>query len=304
MLSGKRGAAALSVLSNTLLVSLKLAVGLAIGSVSVISEAIHSGIDLLAALMAFLAVRASSNPPDEEHRFGHGKMESLSGFVESLLIFVAALMIVNEASHKLMHGVERQNVDLGIAVMVISAVVNSFVSRRLLKVARETGSVALEADGWHLTTDVLTSAGVAIALVIVRITGLAVLDPLIAIGVALFICKAAFDITVRSMRDLLDASLPIEEQALIREALEGHSEEMVGYHKLRSRKAGSDRYLDVHLVVKPDVTVQESHDLCNHLEEHLESALGQASISIHVEPCHRDCRGCHQECAERRAVLS
>lgn len=299
MFSSKTSVAALSIISNTVLVALKLVVGVAIGSVSVISEAIHSGIDLVAAVMAFTAVRISSNPPDEDHRYGHGKAESLSGFVESLLIFVAALMIVNEAVQKLLHGGELKMVDLGIGVMVVSAVMNIFVSRRLLKVAKETDSIALEADGWHLTTDVLTSAGVAAGLIVVRFTGLVVLDSLIAIGVALIIIKAAFDITRRSLRDLLDSSLPKEEQALIRDALEGHSDEMVGYHKLRSRKAGGERHVDLHLVVKPDTTVQESHDLCNHLEGHLETALGVASVNIHVEPCNRDCDGCHLECGER-----
>lgn len=298
-MSSKTSVAALSIVSNTVLVNFKLAVGIAIGSVSVISEAIHSGIDLIAAIMAFFAVRVSSNPPDEEHRFGHGKAESLSGFVESLLIFVAALIIINEAIQKLLHGGELQMVEIGIGVMVVSAVVNVFVSRRLLKVAKETDSIALEADGWHLTTDVLTSAGVAAGLIVVRFTGLVVLDSLIAIAVALIILKAAFDITRRSVRDLLDSSLPLEEQALIREALEGHSEEMVGYHKLRSRKAGGERHVDLHLVVKPDISVQESHALCNHLEGHLETALGPASVNIHVEPCNRDCESCHLECDER-----
>ncbi|MGI5837349.1 MAG: cation diffusion facilitator family transporter, partial [Chloroflexota bacterium] len=135
--------------------------------------------------------------------------------------------------------------------------------------------------------------------IVVRFTGRVVLDSLIAIGVALIILKAAFDITRRSIQDLLDSSLPKEEQALIRDALEGHSEMMVGYHKLRSRKAGGERHVDLHLVVKPDTTVQESHDLCDHLEGHLETALGPASVNIHVEPCNRDCSGCHLECGER-----
>jgi len=300
MLSSKKGVAALSVGSNAILVALKLAVGLAIGSVSVISEAIHSSIDLLAAIMAFLAVRVSSQPPDAEHHFGHGKVESLSGFVESLLIFVAALMIVNEAVQKLLYGAELEMVDLGIAVMAISGLVNAIVARWILSVARVTESMALEADGWHHTTDVLTSVGVAAGLVVVRFTGLAVLDPLIAIGVALFICKAAYDITRRSVRDLLDTSLPMEEQALIRDAIEGHSGEIVGYHDVRSRKVGGERHVDLHLVVRPDITVQDSHELCDHLEGHLESALGPTSVNIHVEPCKDDCKGCSLECPKEK----
>lgn len=295
--STKQGVAALSIASNSLLVLLKLFVGLAIGSVSVLSEAVHSGIDLLAAVMAFFAVRSSGQPPDDRHHFGHGKVESLSGFVESILIFVAAILIVTEAATKLVEGVHLETVDLGIAVMVVSALANTLVSRQLLKVAKATDSVALEADGWHLTTDVLTSAGVALGLVAVRLTGVSALDPLIAIGVAAFICKAAYDITRRSILDLLDTSLPEEEQSQILAALDQHKGELVGYHRVRSRKAGGQRHVDFHLVVRRDVTVKQSHDLCNHLERHLRSSLGpRASLNIHVEPCRGRCERCPLDC--------
>ena len=284
MLSSKKSVAGLSIASNATLVILKLTAGLTIGSVSVISEAIHSSIDLLAAIMAFFAVRASAKPPDDEHRFGHGKAENLSGAVEALLIFIAALMIIYEAVQKLMYGVELESVDFGIVIMGISAVANTFVSRQLMRVAKATESMALEADAWHLTTDVLTSLGVTIGLVVVRLTGWSVLDPIIAIGVALFIFRAAFDITRRSVRDLLDASLPDEEQALIREVLDKHKGDMVGYHEVRSRRSGSERHVDLHLVMNRNVTVQQSHDLCDHLEGDLKDALGAVTLNIHVEP--------------------
>lgn len=296
MLSSKEGVAVLSVALNGLLVALKLAVGLAIGSVGVISEAVHSGIDLLASLTALFAVRTSAQPPDEEHHFGHGKVESLAGAVEAIMIFLAAFFIINDALQKLLHGVELETVDLGIAVMAISTVGNLVLARWVLRVARATDSVALEADGWHHATDVLTSLGVGIGLVVVRFTGLAVLDPLIALGVALVICKAAYDITRRAVGDLLDSSLPASEQALIHHALETHSGNMVGYHRVRSRKSGSERHVDLHLVVKRDATVQESHDLCDHLEGDLRSALGSCSLNIHVEPCRGECHNCHLEC--------
>ena len=298
VLSTKKGVAALSIASNSLLVLLKLAVGLTIGSVSVLSEALHSGIDLLAAVMAFFAVRSSAQPPDDRHTFGHGKVESLSGFVEAILIFVAAILIVTEAARKMAEGTHLETVDLGIGVMVVSALVNTLVSRKLLKVAKATDSVALEADGWHLTTDVLTSAGVALGLVAVRLTGVSALDPLIAIGVAIFICKAAYDITRRSLMDLLDTSLPQEEQSQILAALDEHKGELVGYHRVRSRKAGGQRHVDFHLVVRRDATVQQSHNLCNHLERHLRSSLGpRASLNIHVEPCRGRCEQCRLDCS-------
>ena len=303
MLSSKKSVAGLSIASNATLVILKLTAGLTIGSVSVISEAIHSSIDLLAAIMAFFAVRASAKPPDDEHHFGHGKAENLSGAVEAVLIFIAALMIIYEAVQKLIYGVHLESVDFGIVIMGISAVTNTFVSRQLMRVAKATESMALEADAWHLTTDVLTSLGVAIGLVVVRLTGLSVLDPLIAIGVALFIFKAAFDITRRSVRDLLDTSLPAEEQTLIREVLDRHKGDMVGYHEIRSRRSGSERHVDLHLVMNRNVTVQESHDLCDHLEGDLKNALGSLTLNIHVEPCAPDCKTCESDCGKDGTVL-
>ncbi len=300
MLSNKEGVAALSVALNAVLVVLKLAVGFTIGSVGVISEAVHSGIDLLAALTAFLAVRTSSRPPDEEHLYGHGKVENLAGAAEAMMIFLAALFIINEAVQKLLHGVQMEAVDPGIAIMVVSTVGNLVVARLVMRVAKSTDSVALEADGWHHMTDVLTSLGVAIGLVVVRVTNHAELDPLIAIGVALVICKAAYDITVRSVRDLLDTSLPQTEQAMIREALETHKPDVVSYHRVRSRKVGAERHVDLHLVVKRDATVQQSHDLCDHLESHLRDALGPStSLGIHVEPCEGECGQCHFDCPPR-----
>lgn len=297
VLASKQGVATLSVALNALLVVLKLAVGLTIGSVGVISEAVHSGIDLLAALTALFAVRTSSRPPDEEHHYGHGKVESLAGAAEAVMIFLAALFIINEAVQKLLNGVELETVDLGIAVMVVSTVGNLVVARWVMRVARSTDSVALEADGWHHMTDVLTSLGVALGLVVVRVTNHSELDPLIAMGVALFICKAAYDITARSVRDLLDTSLPQEEQALIREALETHKPDVVSYHRVRSRRVGAERHVDLHLVVRRDATVQQSHDLCDHLEDHLRDALGTStSLGIHVEPCRGECGECHFDC--------
>ena len=297
MFGSKEGVAALSVTLNALLVVVKLAVGFAIGSVGVISEAVHSGIDLLAAFTALFAVRTSSRPPDEEHLYGHGKVESLAGAAEAVMIFLAALFIINEAVQKLLHGVGMETVDLGIAVMAVSTVGNLVVARWVMRVAKSTDSVALEADGWHHMTDVLTSLGVALGLVVVRVTDHSELDPLIAIGVALFICKTAYDITVRSVQDLLDASLPKEEQALIREALETHKPDVVSYHQVRSRKVGAERHVDLHLVVRRDATVQESHDLCDHLEEHLRDSLGDStSLGIHVEPCRGECGECRLDC--------
>ena len=181
----KVSAANLSVWSNSLLVAMKLSAGLFMGSVSVISEALHSGIDLVAALIARFSVRRSSEPADRVHQFGHGKFENMSGLLEGSLIFVAAAVIVFEASRRLMSEVEVEFVTAGMAVMAVSAVVNTLVSRRLFRVARKTDSLALEADAYHLRTDVWTSAGVFVALGLIQITDWHAIDPVIAIVVNL-----------------------------------------------------------------------------------------------------------------------
>ncbi len=299
MFRTKTSVAALSVVSNTTLTLSKLIVGLSIGSVSVVAEAIHSGVDLLAAVIAFFAVRTSGRPPDDQYPYGRGKIENVSGTVEAVLIFLAAGMIVAEAVGKLLHGMDTPRVDLGLGVMALSVGANFVVSRLLFKVARETDSVALEADAYHLTTDILTSLGVFVGLVAVRVTGLAWLDPAAALVVAAMIIKAAWDITRRSFVDLLDRSLPDTERQLINQVLKEHNSRVVGFHQVRTRKAGGDRHIDLHLVVNGENSVSEAHDLCDHLERDLHHTLGSCSLSIHVEPCSRECSSCSVVCSVR-----
>ncbi len=200
----KTRAAALSIASNSLLILVKISVGLAMGSISVVAEGLHSMLDLMAAIIAFFGIRIASRPPDSEHPFGHGKAESVSAGIEGGLIFLAAAIIVFEAGRRIFAGVSLQLLEVGMGVMLLSAVVNIVVSRYLFRVARRTESVALEADAWHLTTDVYTSLGVMAGLVVVRLTGFDLLDPLIAMGVAGLIVKAAWDVTRKSWMGLLD----------------------------------------------------------------------------------------------------
>lgn len=299
MFQSKTSVAALSIGSNVTLTLLKLSVGLAIGSVSVIAEAIHSSVDLLAAIIAFLAVRASGRKPDNKYPYGRGKVENISGTLEGMLIFVAAGLIIYEAVGRLMHGGVVPQVDLGLLAMAVSVVVNLVVSRQLLKVARRTDSVALEADAYHLTTDVLTSAGVFAGLIAVRLTGLPVLDPLVAIGVAGLIIKTAWGITHRSYSDLLDRGLPDDERQKVEGVLRRHEDLMAGFHQIRTRKSGSQRHLDLHLVVNADASVAEAHALCDHLEQDVADVLGACSVTIHVEPCRQECTDCRASCSAR-----
>ena len=286
----KTKVASLSVASNTFLTLAKLAIGLASGSVSILSEGIHSGIDLLAAFIALFAVRESGKPADSQHAFGHGKIENVSGTIEAVLIFVAALMIIAEAIQKVQEiiggeGGHVGDLRLGMLIMGVSAIVNLIVSTKLMRVAKRTDSVALEADALHLRTDVYTSVGVLIGLLLIKITGWAILDPIIAFGVALMIIKASFELTKKAFSPLVDVSLPDEEREIITEVLLLHAEKFVEFHKLRTRKAGAERHVDLHLVVAKYTSVVDVHELCDLIEQEINLRLHGTHVLIHAEPC-------------------
>ena len=298
MFRTKTGAAGLSVLSNTLLILLKLVAGILTGSVSIIAEAIHSGIDLLAALIAFVSLRIAGRPADREHPFGHGKVENVSGTIEAVLIFVAAIFIIYQAINRIIAGAIVEYLSIGIAVMAISVVVNIIVSRHLLRIARDADSIALEADARHLTADVYTSLGVMAGLVVVQVTGLNILDPIIAIGVSIFIMRAAYNLTRRAFPPLIDVRLPEDEEALIESTMSEHMGELVGFHELRTRKAGSERYIELHVTMARDASIERAHSLCDHLEEDIRSRLPHTHVTIHVEPCDMECDTCPDSCPQ------
>ncbi len=277
-------AAWVSVMSNTVLTVAKLVVGLMIGSISVISEAIHSGNDLLASFIALFAVKTSTKPPDSEHPYGHGKIENISGTIEALLIFVAAIMIINEAVKKLLHGGEVMDTGWGIVVMGGAALLNFTISTYLLKVGRANDSVALEADGMHLRTDVYTSLGVFIGLILIKLTGIHLIDPIAAMLVALIIIKAAYDLTKKAFMPLIDTALDQESLKLVEAIMDEYNSSYLEYHELRSRKAGRESYIDLHLVINPERSIQEAHELCDAIEERIESAIPYSHVLIHVEP--------------------
>lgn len=279
----KQQAALLSVLSNSLLVTLKLGAGLLMGSISVLSEAVHSGIDLLASIVATVSIAKAVKPADGDHPYGHGKFENISGFFEAILVFVAAAVIIAEAAKKLFSPVEVAGLDWGILVMLASVALNVLVSSCLFKIARRDGSIALEADALHLSVDVWTSAGVLAGLVLIRLTGWTLLDPIIALVVAAMIIKAAWDLTQRTLGDLADKALPEEEVAEI-EALISRHPQVHAFHRLRSRKCGARREIDLHIKIEPSTHVDDAHRLCHEIEAGIKAAMPGASILIHVEP--------------------
>lgn len=274
--------ARLSIASNTFLIIMKLVVGLFSGSVSIISEAIHSSMDLIAALIAYFSVKVSDNPPDSKHPYGHGKVENVSGVIEALLIFVAAAWIIFEAIKKLTgRPYELEIIWIGSLVMFVSAVINSIVSHRLYKTARETNSIALEADALHLKTDVYTSLGVAVGLGLISVTGIKWLDPVIAILVACLIIYESYALLKKAFSPLLDSAWSEDE---INELEEKLSQMKVNYHDLRTRVAGNYRFIDMHIVIPENESVGDAHKYCDMIEEELSKTYEKLSVTTHVEP--------------------
>jgi cation diffusion facilitator family transporter len=285
-------AARLSIASNTVLVAGKLIIGFAIGSVGVISEGIHSSVDLLASIVAFAAVRAASRPADEKHPYGHGKYENISGSIEAALIFVAALWIIYESIERLYHPVQIENVGLGIAVMLLSSVINFFISKHLMKVGKETDSIALQADAMHLKTDVIASAGVMAGLIGVYFTGISWIDSVAAILVAFLLIHASYELFTEAFSPLMDARLDATEEDLIHNSILKYQERFIDFHDLRTRKSGSERHIDFHMTVCKHQTIAYAHTLADDIENEIQHHLDEANILIHQEPCEGECEGC------------
>ena len=279
----KRRTACLSVLSNTLLVIGKLSIGILTGTVSLISEAIHSGVDLLAAAIACLAVRKSCLPPDQDHDYGHGKVENVSAAFESLLIIVAALSILYEAAGKFFHPQVPESLNLAIVIMLASSLINAIVSARLYYVGEKTGSEALKADGMHLRADVWTSAAVMAGIFLMKVTDWAILDPLIACLVALGILRVGYKMCRRSYDDLTDASLSDDEESKI-----GHiimeTPGVKGYHHLRTRISGSETIMDFHLELDRTLPLSQAHAISDKVESALQKKYGPCDPMIHLDP--------------------
>jgi cation diffusion facilitator family transporter len=281
----KQRAAALSIVSNTLLIALKLAAGVATGSIAIITEAAHSGIDLVASVVAYFSVRKADEPADASHPYGHQKVENLAAAIEGMLILVGAGIIVYESVRRLTEGAQIESLGIGIAVIGFSAVANFGVSSYLFHQARVTDSPALEGDAAHLRTDALTSVGVLVGLVLVEVTGLTELDAITALAVAVAIVVAGLRIITRSSRVLVDEALPPDELEAVRDAIERHgAPEVVGFHKLRARRAGSRRYVDLHVQFEDGTTLQRAHEISHELQGAIRSRVRGADVLIHLEP--------------------
>jgi cation diffusion facilitator family transporter len=281
----KERAASLSIASNTVLIVLKLVAGAATGSIAIVTEAVHSSIDLLASFVAFFSVRKADEPADESHMYGHEKVENLASALEGVLIMVGAAIIIFESVRRLNHPQDVESLGFGIVAVGVSAVVNLGVSTYLSRQARATDSPALEADAAHLRTDALTSAGVLVALILVAATGSRALDPITALVVATIIVWSGVRIVSRSSRVLVDEALPEDELAQVGDAIAAYgAPEVAGYHKLRARRAGSRRHIDLHVQFRPGTTLERAHHVSHQLQREIAGRIHGADVLIHIEP--------------------
>jgi cation diffusion facilitator family transporter len=289
----KRSVAWLSVASNSFLTGVKLIAGFMTGSVSILSEAAHSAMDLLASMIATFSVYAADRPPDLTHPYGHEKIENISGVIEGLLIFIAAVWIIYEAIDKLIHGVTLKYLGPGIIIMAVSAGLNLFVARLLKRVAGENRSVALEADAMHLYTDVFTSLGVFAGLFIIVLgdsfwgVAIAWIDPVIAIGVAFLIIHAAYRITRKSFLPLMDISGSAAETLQINSIMSKFASRGLDFHGLRTRRAGGVLHVDLHMGCRPGISLEQGHYVSHELKAEIERSVAGAKVLVHVEPSNR-----------------
>jgi cation diffusion facilitator family transporter len=285
MIRTKSGAAALSIASNALLIAIKLAAGAITGSIAILTEAVHSLIDLVASVVAFVSVRKADEPADADHPYGHEKVESLAATIEGLLILLGAAIIIYEATHRLVEGAKVETLGVGIAVMGFSVVANLIVSAVLSRQAKAHDSPALEGDAAHLRTDALTSAGVVVGLVLVKVTGNSAFDSITALAVAAAIVVAGVRIIRRSSGVLIDETLPDEEMDRIEAAIaSARTPEVAGYHKLRARRAGARRYIDLHVQYRSGTSLERAHELAHAMRDSIEADISRAEVLIHVEP--------------------
>ncbi len=274
------------------LFTLKVAVGMLTGSISIWAQAVDSSLDIFAVVITFFTVGYSAKPADQEHPFGHGKVENIAAGIQAVLLFIAAASIIYSAIRRIILGATIEIAEAGIAVMLVSMIVSVLLSRHLFRVARATESVALEANAYNITADIYSTAGVLVGLTIVRFTGLTIIDPILAIIVSGLILRATYPVGQTAFGGLVDVRLPRVEEDEITSCIKEHTGQLAGFHEGRTRKSGNQLFIDLHLMLPKNTSVEEAHKMCDHLEADMKNRLPNSNITIHVEPCNVECDQC------------
>jgi cation diffusion facilitator family transporter len=285
MINEKQRVAGISVLAAIFLTGFKLVVGIVTGSLGLLSEALHSGLDLVAAVITLFSVRISDKPPDKEHNFGHGKIENFSAFIETILLFITCIWIIKEALHRLISGKTDIEVNAwSYIVVVISIVVDFTRSRALSKVARKYNSQALEADALHFSTDIWSSSVVLFGLMFANF-GFFFADPVAALIVAFIVIIISYRLGKRSIEVLLDYA-PRDKVSKIESVL-NKLPEIEKYHSLKVRTAGADTFVRVSVTLNPEVKVDHAHEICNEVEREICKVVNRCDVIVHAEPLNK-----------------
>lgn len=278
-------AAGISLATAGGLTVLKLATAAATGSLAVLSSAIDSLLDILMSGANYLAIRQAEQPPDPKHPFGHGKFETVATVFQSLVIALSGCWVLFESVRRLIRGSELTRLEEGIGVLLISSVVSWKISRFLKDTARKTDSSALKADSLHFSMDIYTNLALVAGLSVIFWLNITWLDPVLSILVGCYILFEAVRLIRHGMGDILDEQLPDSIREEITRLLELHRSSLLDYHRLRTRRAGSQKIIDFHLTVCRHLTVEESHRIADHLEKRIREKIPGTDVTIHVEPC-------------------
>ena len=279
-----RRIAAVSLFVTIGLLALKLTVGIISGSIAVLSDAVDSGTDLAGGAAALVSLRIAAQPADEDHPYGHGKVEAVSASVAATVVGLGGGLITFQAVRRLIEGSPEIDVGIGLAAMAIAAVANVVMAVLMRREARRSGSMALAAESTHLQTNVVQAGAIIFGLALVGITGESLFDPITALLLAAFMGWTAIGLVRTALEDIMDQSLPDAELIAIEEVLRAHKGEVLGYHRLRTRRSGATRHIDMHLIFQADRTVRDVHDACSHLEADIQARLPGADVVIHAEP--------------------
>ena len=281
----KNSAARLSIVVAVFLIALKATSGWLTGSISVWASLLDSVLDLFASTLNFIAVRASSRPADEDHAYGHGKAESLTSLFQAILIGASGIFIVWEAVHRIREPHQTRSEVIGIGSMIVAIALSAWLVRKLRRVAKATESPALSSDALHYVTDIYINAGVLVALLLTAFSGWSLADPLISLVIALYILKSALGLAHESINILMDRSLPVEVERTIAEIVARYRNEGVeGFHDLRTRRSGSQKFIDLHLEIDRNKRFEEAHDLTVKILRAIESEIPRSKVHVHTDP--------------------
>lgn len=286
--SEKEAAARFAIIGAASLGVIKLAVGIMLNSIGIISAAVDSLVDVFISAMNLFSIRLAESPADAGHPYGHGKAENLAGLFQAAAIAIIGGWVVYDSIRRLLLGIVPTRVDWGIAVMLISILGSWIIVRRLAHVGRKTDSIVLMTDSLHYASDIWTNLGVLVALVLTRLTGKGLFDPLIGIGVGGVILMASAKLMKRSIEDLMDTAVPEETRREIERVITRHSA-VLSFHDLRTRRAGSQKLIDLSLVLCRHLQLGDTHDLVDHIEKEIEATITHSDVVIHPEPCHGEC---------------